>query len=234
MTMTEFALYVKGRKTIVLPFGAIEAHGSHLPVDTDARIVGEVVKEVGLSTGVLVAPVVPYGVCTSTGRHAGTISVTPPTLRAIATDIVTDAYSKGLRNFILVSGHAGSIHVCALREAAETLVRTLEGVRMAVFSLYDIVPASASEIIETANDSHAGEAETSLIMRLAPHLLKGEGAEEFPKLPKLFVVKDKTRYWPGAVWGDPRMATKEKGDALFRLMVEKLSEVVVTIETTDL
>lgn len=233
VTMTEFARIIAKRATVIIPFGTLEAHGAHLPLDTDTRIIEEVVKAVAASTGVFMAPVVQYGVCTSTGAHPGSIGITPSTLRAIISDIVADAHAKGLRNFILVSGHGGSIHLSAMREAAEALIKILDGAKIAVFCIYDIVADGAAELIETANDSHAGEAETSLVMHLSPELVKSGGREEFPMLPKIFVVKDKVKYWEGAVWGDPSKASADKGKKLFGLMCERLSDVVERIEKTD-
>ena len=119
------------------------------------------------------APPVYYGVCTSTGQHPGTIGITPETLRRLVFDIVRDAYKKGLRDFFLVTGHGGGLHSSAMKEAAEILVEELKGIKIAVLCPYDILRKELSELAETPNDSHAGEIETSLMLYLAPELVKG-------------------------------------------------------------
>lgn len=226
MTMDEFRRALRKTKTLIVPFGTIEAHGSHLPLHTDTLIIREAVKEAARRVPVFVAPALPYGVCTSTGDHAGTIGITPATLRGMVSDIVRDAYRKGLRNFILVSGHGGSLHVNAMKEAGEKLVTELKGIKLAAFSIYDVIGKEIGELAETKNDSHAGEMETSAVLHIAPGLVKGRAKKEYPDFPRPFIVKEKTAHWRGAVWGDPGKARKDKGRRLLEVMVRKIEELV--------
>ena len=232
-TMTEFTKHLRRTKTIIFPFGTVEEHGRHLPLHTDTLIVHEILKRVVKKRPVFLAPPVYYGVCTTTRKHPGTISVTPETLRRLTTDIVKDAFHKGLRNFILISGHGGGLHMSALREVAEILIEELDGIRIAVLSPYNILSKELSLLTDTPDDSHAGELETSLVISLAPRLVKGRSREEYPKLPKPFVVRDKLKYWRGGVWGNPAKATKEKGDRAIRLIVKKIIDIIDTIESKD-
>lgn len=222
ITMAEFKRRLKKTKTLVVPYGTVEAHGAHLPLNTDTLIIEEVLKLASGRMNAFIAPAISYGVCTSTGLHPGTIGITPETLRRLTVDIVRDAYKKGLRNFMLVSGHGGGIHVSAMKEAAEGLADELKGIRMAAFSIYDVMGKELLELSETANDSHAGEMETSAVLHLSPELVKGRSKEEYPNLPKPFIVRDKLKYWPGAVWGNPKKATREKGEKLISLMADKI------------
>lgn len=231
ITMSEFKKGVKKSSVLIVPFGTVEAHGTHLPLNTDTLVIREAVRRVAeRNMSVFMAPPIQYGVCTSTGPHPGTIGITASSLRLIASDIVKSGYAQGFRNIILVSGHGGSIHVSALKEVAEELVAQLEGLKMAAFSIYEVIGREATEIAETKGDSHAGELETSLVMHLAPRLVKGRSKEEYPDFPRPLVVKDKLKYWPGAVWGDPGKATAEKGERLFGVMVDKLEEVAGRLE----
>lgn len=230
VTMDEFK-GLSRRAVLIVPFGTIEAHGTHLPLNTDTFIIREVVKRlVEGRKDLLMAPPIQYGVCTSTAQHPGTIGITTSSLRAIITDIVRSSYSHGIRKIILVSGHGGGLHVSAMKEAAEELVAALDGLKLAAFSIYDVIGKEARELAETENDSHAGEMETSLMLHLGQRLVKGFSKEEYPSFPKPLIVKDKLKYWPGAVWGNPGKATKEKGEKLFNIMVSKLDEVVRTLE----
>lgn len=229
-TMREFQKAVRKTSTLVVPFGTVEAHGVHLPINTDTLIIREVVKKASEKANIFMAPPVQYGVCTSTADHPGTIGITARTLRCVAKDIVRDGFRHGLRNFILISGHGGSLHIAALREACESLVKELDGVKMSALSVYELLGKEIEAIAETTNDSHAGELETSLVLYLAPGLVKGRAKEEYPNLPRPFIVKEKLKYWPGAVWGDPGKATAEKGERLFNLMVEKVVELAARIE----
>lgn len=229
VNMAEFKRLIKKTKTLIIPFGTVEAHGTHLPLNTDTVIIREAVRKAASETGVFMAPAIEYGVCTSTSMHPGTIGITPDTLRSIVRDIVRDGYRHGLRRFILISGHGGGLHVNALREAAETLVGELDGISMAACSVYEILGKEAYSIAETKNDSHAGEMETSLMLFLAPELVKGRSRQEYPSFPKPLVVKDKLRYWKGAVWGNPEAASRDKGERLFGFMVTAIKDLVVKI-----
>lgn len=226
ITMADFKGAIRKTQTVIVPYGTVEEHGSHLPLSTDTRVMTEVAKAAAEQVEVFVAPPIHYGVCTSTGKHPGTIGITPETLRAITLDIVRDGYSKGLRRFILISGHAGGLHTGAMREAGERLIEELNGVQIGALSIYDLVWDEISEIAETRNDSHAGEMETSLILHLAEKLVKGRAKEEYPKLPKPFITRDKVKCWPGGVWGNPNAASEEKGERFFTIMVEKVVELV--------
>jgi creatinine amidohydrolase len=230
ITMAEFKKHLKKTKTVVFPFGTVEEHGNHLPLNTDTLIVYEVLKHVVKKRMVFIAPPIYYGVCTTTSQHPGTIGITPGTLRKITFDIVRNAYQKGLRYFMLISGHGGGLHMSALKEAAEVLIEELKGVKMAVISPYDILSKELSELSDTPNDSHAGEIETSLVLSLAPELVKGRSNEEYPRIPKPFVVRNKLKYWPGGVWGDPSRATREKGDKAVKLIVNKIVDIIDQIE----
>jgi len=113
-----------------------------------------------------------------------------------------------------------------MKEAAETLVEELTGIKLAIVCPYDFIYKELSELAETANDSHAGEIETSLVLYLAPELVKGRAKEDYPRMPKPFVVKDKIKYWRSGVWGNPGKATKEKGEKTVQLMVNKIIEFI--------
>ncbi len=233
ITMDEFKKYLKKTKTIVFPFGTIEEHGSHLPLFTDSLIIQESLYIAAKKKKFFLAPIIHYGVCTTTKEHPGTISIRPETLRLLSADLVIESYKKGLRNFLLISGHGGSLHMSALKETAESLINHLENVKIAVFSPYDILYKELSAIVETPNDSHAGELETSMVLYLTPELVKGRAAAEYPQIPKPFIVKDKIKYWRGGVWGDPSKATIKKGERAIKLIADTIISVIDEIEKTS-
>jgi creatinine amidohydrolase len=230
ITMHEFKKYLRETKTIVFPFGTIEEHGSHLPLNTDSFIIHKALKSAAQKRKFFLAPIVSYGVCTTTKDHPGTIGITPETLRRFSYDLVTDAYKKGLRKFLLVSGHGGSLHMSALKETAEVLIEQFSNVRIAVFLPYDLLWRELSEITETTNDSHAGELETSIMLFLSRNLVKGRAPEEYPRIPKPFVVRNKIKYWTGGVWGNPGKASVKKGEKAMKLITDKIVEVLDMME----
>lgn len=231
ITMDEFTEGLERTRTLLVPFGSVEAHGSHLPLFTDTLVIEEALRRAAERKPAFVAPAVKYGVCTSTGQHPGTLGITPPTLRRITIDLVRDGYAKGLRKFVLISGHGGSIHTYAIKEAAEKAAFEFTDARVAGLSVYEILGDDARKLCDTPNDSHAGEMETSVVMRLRPELVKGTSPEEYPELPKPIVATDKRKYWKGAVWGDPSKATVEKGERLIEIMAEGIVGLMERMDT---
>jgi creatinine amidohydrolase len=118
----------------------------------------------------------------------------------------------------------------ALKEVAEELIEQFKGMKIAVFSPYDLLWKELSEITETENDSHAGELETSMMLYLAKDLVKGRAKEEYPKIPKPFIQKDYTKYWKGGVWGNPKKASVKKGERAIKVIVDKITDVIKEIE----
>ena len=231
MTMDEFAAGLQLTRTVLIPFGATEQHGSHLPLNTDTLEAFEVGRKLGQRRNIFIAPAVPYGVCRSTATHPGTISLTTATLRALAIDLVNSLYRQGLRNFILLTGHAGGTHTSTLIAAGEELLQRFEDIRMAVLTEYMLAAREGRGIIETQDDSHAGEIETSRMLHSHPHLVKGRGVREYPTFPVGILVRDKRACWPGGVWGDPTKATAEKGARLEEAVVAALERLVIEMES---
>lgn len=230
MTMTEFEAGLSRTRTVLIPFGSVEEHGPHLPLSTDTLEAYEVCRKAALQLPLFVAPPVHYGNCRSTACHPGTISIATLTLKSLFRDIVRSLRSHGLRNFIALSGHAGGAHCMALQDAGEELIADYADITVAVVTELDLARSEGRGIVETPGDSHAGEIETSRILHSHPHLVKGSAPAETPLFPGGIMVRDKRRYWPGGVWGDPGRASAEKGAKLEELVVRKLVELVRLVE----
>lgn len=230
MTMTEFEAGLARSRTVLIPFGSVEEHGPHLPLSTDTLEAYEVCKKAALHMPLFVAPPVHYGNCRSTACHPGTISISTGTLKALFGDIVTALRGHGLRNFIALTGHAGGAHRMALQDAGEELIARFDDISVAVVTEFDLAKEQGRELIETAGDAHAGEIETSRILHSHPQLVKGSAPREFPAFPPGILVRDKRRYWPGGVWGDPGKASADKGARLEELVVKSLLTLVGDLE----
>lgn len=230
MTMPEFEAGLDKTRTVLVPFGATEEHGSHLPLGTDTFQAVDVCRIVAGRRPVFVAPAIPYGVCRSTADHPGTLSISTDTLKALAIDIVRALYRQGLRCFVLISGHAGGTHNAALLDAGESLLKAIDPLEIAVVTEYDLAAETGRAIIETPGDSHAGEIETSRMLYTRPDLVKGTAPCEFPAFPKHRLVRNKKLYWQGGVWGDPGKASADKGRRIEALVADALETLVGELE----
>ena len=225
MTMEDVRKEQKTGTPVIIPFGTVEQHGSHLPLSTDTLQAVAVASKAAESVKLIVAPPVHYGQCSSTRNHPGTVTLSGDTLRSIAKDIIISLTGHGFKRIILFSGHAGRIHMAALREAAEACVLSDSTLKLAVICDLDLVKEVSADLLDTPRDGHAGEIETSRMMYLHPESVGEPPEEEYPQLPAGMVVPDPENYWPGGVWGNPRAADAEKG----RIIVERSAEALAKI-----
>ena len=230
MTMKEFEEGVKRTSSVIIPFGSVEEHGSHLPLGTDTIQAYEICKRVGERRSVFVCPPIYYGLCRSSSKHPGTISIKSETLRRIVIDIVESLHGQGLRNFLLFSGHAGGTHLAMILDAGEELIDRFKDISIGLISYLDVAEEAWKDELNCPKDSHAGESETSLMMVFRPEWVKGISPEEYPKFPKYVLVRDKRSYWEGGVWGDPTKASKQKGERLLEKAVEFVVNIIRELE----
>jgi len=223
MTSEEFAAIAKKDPVVILPVGALEEHGRHLPLGADVIQPLHVVDEVARRTNAFVAPAIPYGVCTTTRPYPGTVSVSVDALKGFVRDVLADFVRNGVRRVMILSGHAGREHMMALRAAAQEVVDEGTGLRATVLSDYDIIYASQGILPE--GDGHAGAGETSRIMTARPDLVKGKSPPGKNEIPPYAVVADPRKYWSG-VTGDPSRASKALGEKLDDLVIGELVKLV--------
>ena len=233
LTMPGFEALRQTSQTVILPLGALEEHGPHLPLGTDTFHALEVVRRVAQRRPVLVAPPLFYGMCRSTREHPGTVSISGDALRALLLSVGREFYRQGWRNLVFISGHAGGTHISAVVEAAEGLLVELPEAKIAVVNLLELlreVLADKPDLVHTRGDSHAGEVETAIMMAAYPHLVQGTAPEEWPSFPKYLLVRDKRRYWPGGVWGNPGPASAAQGEAILAAETASLDKIISTLE----
>ena len=168
-------LKTNDKTLVILPIGAVEEHGKHLPLSTDSIqpefIAEKMAAEPELD--ILIAPPIRYGICNTTRNFSGTISLSFDTFRALIQEILEELCRHGAKNIVVLSGHAGRIHMAALRVAGEAVVQKCD-VKLMILSDYDIIYKFAgSEFPDW--DGHAGSVETSRVMAISPELVKGEG-----------------------------------------------------------
>ncbi len=236
LTMPGFEALRQTSQTVILPLGTLEEHGPHLPLGTDTFHALEVVRRVAGRRPVLVAPPLFYGMCRSTREHPGTVSISGDALRALLLSVGREFYRQGWRNLVFVSGHAGGTHISAVVEAAERLLVELPEAKIAVVNLLELlreVLADKPDLVHTKGDSHAGEVETAIMMAAYPHLVQGTAPEEWPSFPKYVLVRDKRRYWPGGVWGNPGPATAAQGEAILEGEAARLDRLISTLEELE-
>ena len=229
MSMLDFEAARDQGHPVLLPVGSLEEHGPHLPLGTDTWHALEVARRVAALRPAIVAPPVFYGLCRSTREHPGTVTIQGDTLRALIRDLGREFHRQGMRRLVLISGHAGGTHISALLEAGESLLAELPDLRLAVVNILDLlreVLAAKPLLVATRGDSHAGEVETAVMLAAYPALVQGRRPAEWPNFPKYRLVRDKRRYWPGGVWGDPGAASAAQGEEILAAEALRLCQLL--------
>jgi creatinine amidohydrolase len=221
---------------VVVPIAALEQHGRHLPVFTDSLLLGEVVRRVAQTLGerALFVPLMWLGNSHHHLDFAGTMSASPRVYLDLLTDLVDNLVVHGFQRIVLLNGHGGNI-VPAQQATFEVRQKYRQRTDLLLLSTtYWTLggdPCQADPDIKQTRMGHACEWETSMILRIAPQLvgdLKQVEAVDFgsPFDPahRAWITRDRTA--PGHI-GDPRPATKEKGETLFRVFS---ADVVALLE----
>ena len=226
----------KAGTVLIFPIGAVEEHGSHLPLCTDSMQPEYVALEVAKKTGCLIAPTLKYGICNAGRNFPGTISIEFNSLFSIVRDILGELVRNGFKRIIVMSGHAGSSHMAALRVAAQEVIRqNLNAVsgrktRIMVLSDFDFAFELKEKLGFPEGDGHAGAIETSRVMAINSEFVKGKGEVGLRQTPRFEVVADPERYFPNGVNGDPTQASKAKGQAINEYVIEQVSKLVNELE----
>lgn len=226
LSMVEFKEKVNEDTVVVLPIGAIEEHGDHLPLCTDSIQPEYIAEKVAEQIGAFIAPPIRYGLCSSTKNFPGTITISFDTLRALIYDILSDLWRNGVKNIVVLSGHAGRVHMAALKLAAERVVNEHD-VNIMVLSDYDI----AYDLIEKdetipKDDGHSGLIETSRVMAIRGDLVKSRGKPGLGRPPKFMVLRNPEKHIPSGVMGDPTNASKEKGEEINDYIIKELINLI--------
>lgn len=226
----EAAEAAKKGTVVIFPLGSMEEHGKHLPLGTDCIQPEYVAVEVAKKTGCLIAPPFRYGICNATRNFVGTLTIKFDTLYRVATDILSELVRSGFYRIIVMSGHAGSSHMVALRLAAQEIVNQNDGkVRIMVLSDFDFAE-DVEEKYAAPGDGHAGTLETSRIMAIKPELVKCKGKAEKWRMPRFEVLAHPEVAFPGGVNGDPAAASAEKGKEINEYIVEQVVKLVKDLE----
>ena len=243
-TWPELEWLLKRVDVALLPVGSIEQHGPHLPVDTDAfdaEYLTRCVAEACSEPRPLVLPTVSYGVSYHHDDFAGTISINNQTLANLVYDIGMSAARNGIKKLVIINGHGGNSPT--LNYAAQMINRDAR-----IFVCVDTGETSdvdISSLIETPNDVHAGEIETSTSLAVRPHLVKtGNLHASVPKFSSRYLNFTSRR---GVLWyafthkisrngvmGDPTKANAEKGKKIWEMMIAHLVTLVEDLKEMTL
>lgn len=239
LTYQDIAQRLNARSVLILPVGSIEQHGPHLPLNTDVVIAetfaARIVARWGEVFDLWRLPAISVSLAREHEWAAGTLSLSVQGMTALLRDFGrTIAHSLPTRNLLILNGHGGN------RGILESLLRDLRtdfGLNVCVFH-----PAALSDGRGEAGipEIHGGRNETSLVLAIAPHLVRRERipkdtSEQNPELISGKVL-DLAVTWPwssddpglstSGVIGDPQSASAELGERLIKIGVAAAESIL--------
>lgn len=210
---------------LLVPVGTCEQHGPHLPLGCDTLIVERLADELSAEFGILRAPTISYGVNTATKRpFPGNASVRRKTLHRWMNDLLNSWELGGVEAFIILTAHGHDPH----QEALSTL-RT----RHARIFTVDIFALDFTGYLDDpSGPMHGGELDTSLMLYLAPQMVRMDLAQDF-----VLTEKQQARFRrraagsvpamsPGSL-GRPTLASAEKGARLYKMIHDRIATRVL-------
>jgi len=226
----------------VLPWGATEAHNFHLPYATDNieadALAAEAARQAWEKGGkVVVLPTIPYGVNTGQPDIYLDINLNPSTQMSILSDVITVLNRQGIHKLVIFNSHGGNDFKPLVRELG------LKFPEMFICISFWPQTMDRAKFFQEGGD-HAEEMETSLLLHLRPELVLprekwGDGSS------KSFKIKAFSEGWVWAErkWsqvsadtgiGNPKYATREKGEAFFMAVSEKMGQLFLELCKADI
>jgi creatinine amidohydrolase len=245
MTQMEIADAIGAGRAVIVPTGATEAHGPHMPVDTDTHQAEHIALLLAERIDAIVAPPVAYGVSMTFEHFPGTISLSIPLYQAMLFEIGAALVKQGFRHVILLNGNRPS--GTANDQVARHMVDQLDGdheFKVSAVSYWepaaDRIHAMRKSVV--GGMGHGCELEASFQLAVRPELVKMdrlEGAKYGPVGWDLVAPTNPTRTYMrrprpaaghAAIFGDPTKATAEMGHASIEVIVDALTETFTNLQ----
>ena len=224
MSERDFRAALRKTRRAIIPVGSLEQHGMHLPVSTDSLIVEYVARMAAEQVGAFVLPVISYGVSFE-HKPMFNVSLRNSTLSTMICDACVSLAENRIKEIVILNGHHGNMG------ALQYIAQELHGKIPADVAVHTV---HYWHMLKHEFD-HAGEVETSLVLAIAPELVRMDlAAPNSKRLSKSKAAYSSITNAPGSfpritgngVWGDPRKATADKGRKWIEEIVSGLARTI--------
>jgi creatinine amidohydrolase len=224
LTWADAEKVLKNYDVVLIGLGArTKEHGPHLLLKND-YVLAEYLKErVAREVPVVILPTLEYGYYPSFLEYPGSVSIGQETFKNMVMDICKSMNGYGMQKFYVLN--TGVSTLVPLRAAAEEL-STL-GIVLRYLNVLDIDSKLPKGLLSQEGGTHADEGETSEMLYIAPEMVKmSKAVKDYdPRPGRKGLTRDpkgKGVYSPTGIWGDPTLATKEKGRIIVEMTVKEI------------
>ncbi|MDR1622792.1 MAG: creatininase family protein [Synergistaceae bacterium] len=230
MSWTEFERRRKETNTVIVPTGAVEVYGPHLPMGTDCIVAEAISRLVAERTGALIAPMIELGESTGLIGFPGTLALSKEIFHQAIDGLFTELIRSGFKNCLFITGHAGNVN------SISYLCRKYQrekGVLCGQVDWWRFASANSGDIFEMKGHmahGHASECGTSVMLYLSPNLVRMEDAARVEPAPAHISYPDIVRYvpletkTPSGIVGDATLGSAEKGRKIIEKCVDRIVE----------
>lgn len=219
---------------LLLPIGAMEQHGPHLPLNTDSVIATATCAYASAQTGAPILPVLNFTVSLGhTEKWPGTFAITHETLMNTVREIARWAVASGWKRLLIVNSHFGND--APLRCAVDRLRFDFVGkLLVAVRNTWELTQGIAAQFTHDAADWHANEAETSILLFLAPETVRTERIADDPDRTERCIFPHLVAHTStNGITGRPSEATAGRGASLMREIGDALVALIERARTEE-
>lgn len=237
LTWPEVAEAFKADVPVIVPIGAAaKEHGHHLPMKTDWLLARALADGIAARLPVLIAPVVPFGFYPVFQSYPGSQHISADTFVRLLTELLDRLLDQGARRLAILNTGVSTEGPIGL---ATRGILERRGVRIGVSDIRRL-GRGADHLLEQKIGSHADERETSILLAIAPQLVRMELAkQDYGKEPAPGVFMTPTTmqstdpqaadYSETGAFGDPTLASADKGRAILDAMIRDLIDGLITL-----
>lgn len=210
---------------VVIPLGAItKEHGPHLPLNNDYLMAEYLAERVIQEIDVVMMPTIPFGFYPPFLEYPGSVSLEAETFKELVKDICVSIAGYGVKKFYILNTGVSTARV--LGSASGELLES--GITMRFTDILQVGADAIEEVKSQEGGTHADEIETSMMLYIAPDVVDMQKAvKDYDPRDRRGLTRDPTKpytYSPTGIWGDPTLATRQKGERIVEATVRDIIE----------
>ncbi|MBK5257612.1 MAG: creatininase family protein [Vicinamibacteria bacterium] len=228
---------------VIVPIGAIEAHGPHLPLHSDVIIAramaaaGAMALEARGVSPVVIAPALQFTSAGFAEGFAGTLSLRPETVTAVLVDVLASLHRAGFARILLANSHLDPSHIASLHEAVR-VAREISGLAVTFPDITKKPWALRLSEEFKSGACHAGQFETSMVMAARPETVRESIRVSLASNPASLsqAIREGKKTFeeaggPTAYFGFPKDASADEGRETLGILASILADAVIAVQS---